>query len=88
MPFHDWWLDGRVAVEGTSDHNEPSPEDATYCLERAVTTWTRWPRARNRRAERSVSEDADADLRTGVGPVPGGIPSLDALFAIARDLSL
>jgi len=41
--FYDWWLDGRMSLKSTADHDDPRLGEATHCLEEGFATWSGWP---------------------------------------------
>ena len=87
LQFHDWWVDGRVALKSASDHSEPSADDAVFLLESAIPTWSAW-----KERQRLVALNAlFLKSRTHVYELEwerfqAEYQVFDALYAVARDV--
>ena len=43
MQFHDWWIDGRGDLQGTTDYWPPNERQLSVACKRALGVWRAWP---------------------------------------------
>lgn len=87
--FHDWWVDGRVALNRSSDHSEPREDDAAYSIDRGIATWSSWPERQRIVALNVLFLKSRAHVyELEWERFQAEYQIFDALYAIARKLKL
>ncbi len=84
--FHDWWMDGRVAIKPEIDHTQPSPTEVGALLDAALKRWRGFSPRQKTVAINILFLHSRAPLyEWDWERFQAEYQILDAVFALARD---